>query len=47
MARWCVGATPILDFRIRIMDLSSDWTAIKLDSIFYNPQSKFQNLKST
>jgi hypothetical protein len=40
------GATHNLDFRIRILDLRSDRPAAQLASNIFNPQSKFQNLKS-
>jgi hypothetical protein len=36
----------ILDFRILILDLRKDWPDRQLASNIFNPQSKFQNLKS-
>ncbi len=36
-----------LDFRIRILDLLTDWPVEQFAFNIFNPQSKFQNQKST
>ena len=41
------GAIHNLDFRIRILDLRTDCPTKQLAFNIFNPQSKFQNLKST
>jgi len=44
---WSNGAIQNLDFRIRILDLNADWLIKQFAFNIFNPQSKFQNLKST
>jgi len=40
------GAIHNLDFRIRILDLRTDWPATQLDSDIFNPQSEIKIPKS-